>query len=430
MSIYFLQLSKVSRAKGRCATAAAAYVLATKIRDDRTGLNFNYSRKKGVLDAGHLTPKHAKWACNASDLWNTVEAAETRKNSCVARELILALPHELPLAESIALVRDLSQVLVSSYGVALTWAIHSPDKHGDQRNTHAHILFSAREATAEGMGKKVRVLDDIKTGGKEIERIRQEWAALCNQALITQNSPANLDHRSYQRQNKKIIGGVHLGRKATEMQRAGKNFPITEHKKIIKETNMKIESLIEKLDELHRQEADLRAISAQEDDLCMHMIRTIAPTEDTPLNVQFQPTPTDFFNYRAEVRKLYPSATIIRENNGVSLHFGEQNTVRDTGDRLTAAKGSSTEIMALLKLAELKGWKTLHLSGPQPFKRAIWEAALKKGYPPEAITGYTPTEGEIAAALRMRKLLNSVMSQRQAFKPLPKPENPSPFRPR
>ena len=41
-------------------------------------------------------------------LWNTAEKAETRKNSRVAREVILALPHELSDADRHSLCRDMA----------------------------------------------------------------------------------------------------------------------------------------------------------------------------------------------------------------------------------------------------------------------------------------------------------------------------------
>lgn len=48
MAIFHLSVKAVSRAKGRSATAAAAYRAATKILNERTGLIHDYSRKHGV----------------------------------------------------------------------------------------------------------------------------------------------------------------------------------------------------------------------------------------------------------------------------------------------------------------------------------------------------------------------------------------------
>jgi hypothetical protein len=59
-------------------------------------------------------------------LWNAAESAETRKNSRVAREVILALPHELSEEQRLTLTRDMALYLVSKYGVAVDMAIHAP----------------------------------------------------------------------------------------------------------------------------------------------------------------------------------------------------------------------------------------------------------------------------------------------------------------
>jgi hypothetical protein len=53
---------------------------------------------------------------------------------------------------------------VERYNVAVSVAIHAPGGKGDDGNYHAHILFTTREMTPDGLGKKTRVLDDRKTG--------------------------------------------------------------------------------------------------------------------------------------------------------------------------------------------------------------------------------------------------------------------------
>ncbi|MBK9562684.1 MAG: MobA/MobL family protein [Micavibrio sp.] len=70
----------------------------------------------------------------------------------MAREVILALPHELSDADRHSLCRDMALWLVERYGVAVDTAIHSPvqgDGH-DCRNHHSHLLFTTREITTDG----------------------------------------------------------------------------------------------------------------------------------------------------------------------------------------------------------------------------------------------------------------------------------------
>src|SRR5580693_3090731 len=96
MAIYRLSADIVKRSAGRTATAAVAYRAGEVITDARTGLVFDYSRRRGVLHAEIIAPEGAPaWMRDRSLLWNGVEAAEKRKDAQLAREIELALPHEL-----------------------------------------------------------------------------------------------------------------------------------------------------------------------------------------------------------------------------------------------------------------------------------------------------------------------------------------------
>src|SRR5688500_13581180 len=145
-----------------------------------------YEKRKGVKTAFILAPHGVpeKFFTRAF-LWNAAEAAENRKNARVAREAILALPHELNDKARAELARDMGLYLMERYRVAVDVAIHSPvagDGH-DPRNHHAHLLFTTRELTDEGLGAKTRILDDKTTGPQEIEIIRTVWETLANDAL-------------------------------------------------------------------------------------------------------------------------------------------------------------------------------------------------------------------------------------------------------
>ena len=64
------------------------------------------------------------WTKHRAVLWDEAEKAERRKNSVVAREVLIALPHELSKADRIALTRALASWLVSRYGVAAVSYTH------------------------------------------------------------------------------------------------------------------------------------------------------------------------------------------------------------------------------------------------------------------------------------------------------------------
>ncbi len=195
--------------------AAAAYRAGAVLHDERRGFTHRYHNRKGVVASFILTPPQApETTRDRLLLWNAAEAAETRKNSRVAREIILALPHELPAPAREALARDMSLWLVERYNVAVDTSLHSPvagDGH-DPRNHHAHLLFTTREVTKDGLGKKTRILDDREQGPQEVELIRTIWETLANAALEQAGlSHAKIDRHTLADQGIDRVPQIHIG---------------------------------------------------------------------------------------------------------------------------------------------------------------------------------------------------------------------------
>lgn len=218
MAIYHMSMKTVARAKGKSATAAAAYRAGEKIKDERTGEIFDYSRKLGVVETEIILPESCG-KIDRSELWNAAEAAETRKNSTVAREYEIALPAELDAEQRRQLVKDFAGWLVDEYGVAADVAIHQPNRKGDERNHHAHILTSTRRLTAEGFGEKTRELDGRKT--EEVNKIRERWEIACNQVLC-QKGVNEISRQTLKAQGVERVPEIHVGAAATAMARAGR----------------------------------------------------------------------------------------------------------------------------------------------------------------------------------------------------------------
>ena len=73
MAIYHLSANVVRRSAGRTATAAAAYRAGELIFDERTGLSFDYRRRRGVMYREILAADDAPaWARGRAQLWNRV----------------------------------------------------------------------------------------------------------------------------------------------------------------------------------------------------------------------------------------------------------------------------------------------------------------------------------------------------------------------
>lgn len=219
---FHASVKSISRSTGRSAVAAAAYRAAAVMRDERTGLQHDYSRKAGVVWSGVILPENAPADfTDPAHLWNAAEQSENRKNSVTARELQLALPAELDDERRRAVAEAVARFLVERYGVAVHAAIHRPDRKGDERNHHAHILFTTRRVGPDGLTEKTRELDAKATRSAEVEAIRQAAAAAINRELERAGSPERVDHRSYERQGIEQEPTTHLGPSASAMERNG-----------------------------------------------------------------------------------------------------------------------------------------------------------------------------------------------------------------
>jgi len=192
----------ISRSAGRSATAAAAYRSAERIHDQRTGLSFDYRARSGVEHVEILAPERSpEWVQDRAALWNAVEAAETRKNSQVAREIRVALPAELDREQRIELVRDFCQRSFVDRGMVADIALHAPGREGDERNHHAHILLTTREIGPEGFGAKNRDWNATSL----LEDWREAWARDSNHALERCGHEARINHRTLEAQREEAL---------------------------------------------------------------------------------------------------------------------------------------------------------------------------------------------------------------------------------
>ncbi len=224
MAIYHFQMKTLSRSAGRSATAAAAYRAGQKIEDERTGQTFDYSRKAGVLMAEVITPDGQP--LDREQLWNAAENAEKRCNSVVAREFVVALPHELSREQQAELVKGYAQGLSERTGWAVDVAIHEPGRAGDLRNVHAHLLCTTRtiEQDPAGclvMGSKTREWDQRATGSELLRSERSEWERCVNQSLEQANRIERVDCRSHAEKHTGLEPQIHLGPTVIAMERQG-----------------------------------------------------------------------------------------------------------------------------------------------------------------------------------------------------------------
>ena len=215
MATYFLRTKHISRGKGARATRAAAYRAGERIRDERTSEVYDCSDRRDVaykevvLPADLAVRLDMAWTQDRSVLWNAAEHAGLRRNSRLARELLVLVPQELSPAQRADLVRNFAGELADKYRCAVDVCLHQPRPGADARNHHAHLLMTTREVTPDGFGRRT----DLEHNGQERRRvglsgssldeylrIRERWAEVTNESLRQAGLTARVDHRSLERQ--------------------------------------------------------------------------------------------------------------------------------------------------------------------------------------------------------------------------------------
>jgi Ti-type conjugative transfer relaxase TraA len=233
MAIYHLAMKPISRSGGRSAVAAAAYRASQKLTNERDGLTHDFTHRRGVEHTEIVLPEgvEAEWAQDRSTLWNAAEAAEKRKDARVAREIEVALPHELTAEQRLELTREFAHDLADRYGVAVDFAIHSPHGDTDVRNHHAHIMLTTRKVEQDGLGEKTDLEQENKklaalglpTSHDQLRDIRLDWEDRANRHLALAGHDIRIDHRSHQDCGLEIEPTQHMGVHATQMDRRGKS---------------------------------------------------------------------------------------------------------------------------------------------------------------------------------------------------------------
>lgn len=253
MAIMFIRAQIISRGAGRSVVSAAAYRHRTSMIDQQAGTAFSYEAGSAELVHEELVlPSNTpQWLRATTDgrttsaaseaLWNAVEAFEKRADAQLARELIIALPEELTLAENIALVHEFVRDNLTSKGMVADWVYH--DK-GD--NPHIHLMTTLRPLTAEGFGPKkvavtgedgepARIVTPDRPGGRIVYRLwagdketmkawKLAWAQTANRHLAFAGHDICLDGRSYAEQGLGGIAQKHLGPAKAALARKGREM--------------------------------------------------------------------------------------------------------------------------------------------------------------------------------------------------------------
>ena len=296
MAQFHGHLKSISRADGRSATGAIAYRAACKIVDERTGLEFDFTKKQGVEHSQIFFPPGEENTRpdlhDRSNLWNAVEKKETKSNAQVAREFEFSFPHELNAEQRQRMLSMFCNFLAKNHGVVVDASIHAPHgKNADKRNYHAHVMFSTRRFENGQFTEKTREFSKDPYNKKELEKraekgledfsqrlhgrknatelLREAYEKIGNKCLVDAGFEPMLDRRSYEERGIDKEPTVHEGagramsKRGLQSDTHDKNIEIIERNKKLSELDLEIKASNALLSRLDVEYDDLRALQTQ-----------------------------------------------------------------------------------------------------------------------------------------------------------------------
>lgn len=361
--IYHLSLKPISRSAGRASTAAAAYRSAALIVDERTGQVFDFTRKQGVVHSQVVMPPGCNWSPSRSELWNSAELAERRKDACVAREHEVALPRELNDAQRLALAHAYAAELATRHGCAVDFALHAPrsDARGGEENWHAHFMCTTRKAGDQGLGEKCDRERAGRNRKEDLQAERQRWEKICNEHLEAAGLKVFIDCRSLADQGVADRSPAkHLGPTGAAIER--KNRQPRRSEDLKKEVNARRQQ--------RRTAQQVEAARAAE---ASARLRRRLTREPSRLYGGEGKSPSEFLRLDGLQFETRNGRTVwMFAKTGIAA-------VVDHGDSLSITRLSDSRVGAAIQIAKMKGWDSLVLTGSDEFIRKAARAALNAG---------------------------------------------------
>lgn len=425
MAIFYCQTSLIARSKGRSATAAAAYRAAEKIMDERTGIVHDFERKKGVLD------KHIfnSAGLSRSELWNLAEISDRRSDSRVAREWILALPHELMRDAHQRIIERFSQALIDQYQVAIDVCVHAPGRGGDNRNLHAHLLMTTRPMDATGeLGKQKTFLEwsdaklrknGLPTGRQQIDAIREKWSSIVNSELEAAGLDERVSHLSLKAQGiTDKIPEIHVGPLNTQLARMGYSERASRWQlnEAIRAQNNIIDIQTARITRMQNQTQTSEKNDAQASQKPAAGFGGLAASQEAAeeaykqakqrMDAQQKQAAEQAEDERWKPATIDPSKGSVismfqQDAQGVYRWTKGKNegaeAFRDNGKAIHSQTTNSWALAAELELAQQKmrdgEWREVRAFGSDEYRRAVWIQGQTMGI---QVEGYKPTKEELA----------------------------------
>ena len=378
MALYHFHMTQVKRSAGQSVMASAAYRAGENLHSDYYGLDYDYTRKSGVVHTEIMLPPHApKEYADRMTLWDAVEKAEKGKKAQLAHSFDIALQNELTLEENIALARRFVSEQLVARGMIADLAVHMPDKDGGIENPHFHVLCPIRPLNPDGTwGFKQRreyvydengdhVLDDAGnyvfnavpttdwSTPETLEALRQAWAEMCNAAFEAKELDCRIDHRSFERQGVEQVPTIHEGPNVRKMEAKGIQTEKGKLNRWIRNVNRSFRSLLSRIAELLKALAELKAeIDAEKQKFDAENIATL-------LNIYYQRRNAGAYSSKAKAKNLQEQIDTFNylQSMGINTLDDLKETVSEMNDRVFANQGTIRKRQDRIReLTELIGY--------------------------------------------------------------------------
>ena len=273
IALYHFHVTQIKRSAGQSAIASAAYRSGEELHSEYYGEDSDYTRKGGVICSEILLPPQVPPSFSDREtLWNAVEKVERGKKAQLAYSFDIALQNEFSMEENIGLARQFLLQNFVNRGMAVDFAVHSPDKEdGGIRNPHFHVMCPIRPIEPDGKwgnkqrreylldehGNRIRdeagnyVFNAVPTtdwGSPDtLEHWRQAWADLCNQKFAEKELDCRIDHRSFERQGVEQIPTQHEGPTVRAMEAKGIRTDKGDLNRWIRKTNAMLREAKQKI---------------------------------------------------------------------------------------------------------------------------------------------------------------------------------------
>ena len=245
---------------GHSAVEQSGYICREKMYSEYDGQTYYPKYAEDLVHSEVLLPDNAPSEYrDPARLWNSVEMAEKGKNAQLARTWRIELPNEWTYEYATMFVRNFCEKHFVSKGMCVQFAIHDSENDKGQRKLHCHIMMTLRSLDEQGKwmpkqkkiyltdenGERIPVIDK-KTGQQKVDKQNRKqwkcttektndwddqkysklWRVELTNAINAANAELGMtenfwEHRSFKEQGLDIEPQIHLGEKASAMERVG-----------------------------------------------------------------------------------------------------------------------------------------------------------------------------------------------------------------